>query len=201
MPGQMRLAGALAAVALAMAISACGSSGGDNATIPPNDAAELTSALDEVQAAVDKGRCAKAEEAAASFVDVVNGLGDTVGTANKEALRSAGENLEKLAQDRQQCVPKTGTTDLSGQQTTTSEPTTTPPPTTETTTSSTTTTTTESPPSNTGGGTGGGGQPSGGPPSGGGGQTGGGGGGSVGGGAGGTGGTGTGGTGGGGGTG
>jgi hypothetical protein len=53
MPGQKRLAGALAAVAAVMVISACGSSSGDNATIPQQNADELNAALNSAQAAVD----------------------------------------------------------------------------------------------------------------------------------------------------
>jgi hypothetical protein len=149
----------------------------------------LAGALAAVAAA---GNCKKAKNAAGDFIDAVNKLPDTVGTEDKDALRAAGENLEKLANDPSQCKPKTGTTGLGGEQpsTSTTEPTTTvPSTTTQTSTSSTTTTTTtqSTPP---GGGNEGGGGNTGGGPSG----TGGG----VGGGSGGSGGTGTGGTGGGG---
>lgn len=202
MPGQKRLAGALAAVAAAMAISACGSSG-DNQTISPENANELTSALNAVQAAVESRNCDLAEQRAHDFIDAVNALPDTVGTEDKDKLRSAGENLEKLAQDPAQCKPpppKTGTTDLGGVEPT--DTATKPPTTTATTTSSTTTTTTQSQPTGNGGGNeGNGGEPSSGT---GGGDTGSGSGGGGGGGGeagGGSGGTGTGGTGGGGGTG
>jgi hypothetical protein len=197
MPGKTRLAGALAVVATAMAISACGSSS-DNATIPQQNADELNAALNSAQAAVEAGNCKEAENAAGDFIDAVNNLPDSVSTDDKDGLRAAGANLEKLAQDPSQCKPDTGTTGLPGQQTTTSttEPTTTVPTTTTPTTTSTTTTTSTPPPETGGGNEGGGGGPpssGGGPPSTGGGNTGGGG---VGGGSGGTGGTGTGGTGG-----
>jgi hypothetical protein len=187
MRGQKRLAGALAAVAAAMAISACGSSS-DNSTIPPENANQLLSALNGVQSALDSQDCKLAQERANAFVNTVNELPDTVSTDDKEMLRSAGENLDKLAQDPAQCKPppdtgasgEAGTEPTSTTETSTSLPTTT----TETTTTSTSTAQPE-PPSNQGNG---GGEPSGG------GDTGGGGG--VGGGSGGTGGTGTGGTGG-----
>jgi hypothetical protein len=201
MPGQKRLAGALAVVAAAMAISACGSSG-DNQTIPRSDADALLSELNGVQAAVNKRNCSLAKRRAQAFIDNVNLLPDTVGTANKEALRNAGENLEKLANDRSQCKPErpqAGTTGLSGSQTSSiPAPATTPTTTTSSTTTTTTTSTTQQPPQ-TGGGNGGGSSSGGGGGSnsgGGGGNTGGGGG-QAGGGSGGTGGTGTGGTGGG----
>jgi hypothetical protein len=214
MPGQKRLAGALAVAAVAVAISACGSS--DDKTIPPQNSEQLTSALTAVETAIDNRECGNAQQEAQNFVEAVNELPESVGTEDKEKLRNAGENLEKLAADPNQCKapPPTGTTDLSDT-TTTSSTTTTPAPTeseTTTTTSSTSTTSepapepggdegsegappsgTGGPPSGTGGppsGTGGGGGETGG----GGGETGGGGG--VGGGTGGTGGTGTGGTGG-----
>lgn len=190
MPGKTRLAGVLAAVAAAVAISACGSSG-DKATIPQQNADELNAALNSAQTAVDDGNCKKAENAAGDFIDAVNQLPDTVSTEDKDALRTAGDNLQKLAQDPSQCKPDTGTTSLGGQQppTTTTAPVTTVPTTTTPTTTATTTTTSSTPPPDTGGNEGGGGGPpsstGGGPPS-----TGGGGG--VGGGSGGTGGTGTG---------
>ena len=200
MPGQKRLAGALAAVAVAVAISACGSSG-DNATIPPENANQLTAALNGVQDAVDAQDCQLAKQRAHDFINAVNELPDTVGTADKDALRSAGENLEKLASNPSQCVPSTGTTGLPGQQTTsTTQSTTSVPTTTVPTTTTTTSTTQTTPPENGGGnqGNGGGGSSgNGGGETGGGSNTSGGGGGEAGGGSGGTGGTGTGGTGGG----
>ena len=207
MPGKKRWAGALAVVAAAVAISACGSS--DSKTIPPEDAAKLTSALTAVETAIDNRDCAEAEARAQDFVVAVNELPDTVGTEDKDTLRSAGENLEKLAADRSQCKPEAVNTGPSGDTgveptTPTTTPTTTAPETTATTTTSSTTTTTideTPPPDNSGGG----GDTDGGPPTdtgggppptgGGGGDTGGGG--ATGGGSGGTGGTGTGGTGGG----
>jgi hypothetical protein len=202
MPGHKRLAATLAVAGAAVAFSACGSSDADR-TISPTDADTLQAALAQVQAAVDQGKCSQAQEHADAFVDAVNELPETVGTENKEALRTAGENLQELASDPDQC-DQTGTTGLTDTQPTTPEETTTTPPestttTDETTTRETTTTTTKPRPDTgnegNGGGGSGGGQPGGGPPPGGGG----GGGSGSGGGTGGTGsgGTGTGGTGGG----
>jgi hypothetical protein len=192
MPGQKRVAGALAVAAAAVAISACGSSSG-NPTIPSTNATQLTTALNAVEAAVNQGKCNRAQAEAQNFIDAVNQLPDTVGTTDKEKLRSAGENLQKLAQEPSQCKPTPiGTSGAQGAQTTTttSTPTVVPTPTSTTTTTSTT----SEPPGNSGGNQGGG-PPNGTPP----GQTGGGdtGGGQTGGGAaGGGGGTGTGGSGG-----
>src|SRR5215212_9795146 len=191
MRGQKRLAGALAVVAAAMAISACGSSG-DDATIPQDNANQLLSALNGVQSAVDAQDCKLAEERAQAFINSVNALPDTVGADDKEMLRSAGDNLQKLAKDPTQCKPEpaTGPSGDTGVEPTT--PTTTTPTTTTPATTTTSTTTQPEPPPDTGGGNegNGGGPPTdtgGGPPTDtGGGQTGGGG--EVGGGSGGTGG-------------
>jgi hypothetical protein len=193
MLGQKRLASALAVAAAAVAISACGSSNSDK-TIDPADAQTLQTDLNAVQLAVAEGHCNVARARAGEFVAAVNGLPDTVGSTNKDALRNAGAQLETLAQDKSQCQPSpaTGTTDLGNVQSTTSStpaPTTTTPPTT-TATSTTTSTSTKPSPGGTGGNQGGPAPTPGG-------NTGGGGGGS--GGGTGTGGTGTGGTGGGGG--
>jgi hypothetical protein len=207
MPGQKRLAGALAAVAVVMAISACGSSS-SNSTIPQGNANELMADLNGVQSAVDARQCNLATQRARDFLDAVDKLPDTVTPDDKAKLLKAGQNLESQAQDPQQCKPEapTGTSGLTGTHPTTTNETTTSTPvvptTTETTTTSTSTTSTPPEPSGNGGGgeTSGGGSSS----TGGGGETGGGGGetsgggGEVGGGSGGTGGTGTGGTGGGG---
>jgi hypothetical protein len=173
MPGRKRLAGALAVAVAAVAISACGSS--DDKTIDPADAQGLQSSLDAVQAAINNRDCKRAQAEAQNFVDAVNQLPESVGTDNKETLRSAGERLEELAGDKSQCkpVPVTGASGFSGQQssttsTTLAEP---PPTTTEATTTSTTTAASApEPSSNAGGGNEGqgGGPPAstGGPPSG-----------------------------------
>jgi hypothetical protein len=195
MPGQKRLAGVLAVAAAAVALSACGSSSSDK-TIDPVNASQLTIALNGVETAVASGNCRLAEARARDFVDVVNNLPDTVGAADKEALRNAGDNMETLAQDRSQCKPaNTGASGLSGDQPTTTPTTTTPTVPTTTATTTSTATTSQSPPANQGGGNDGGAATGGGPaPTPGGGNSGGGSGGSGGGtGTGGTGGTGSGG--------
>jgi hypothetical protein len=149
MPGRKRLAGALAVAATALAISACGSSNTD-ATIEPDDADTLQSALTAVQTAIDQGHCEVAQAEANNFVVAVNELPETVGTDNKEALRAAGENLEELAGDKSQCKPPpdTGATGEADVEPTTTAPTVTTP--TETTTTTSTTSTAPEPPSDEG---------------------------------------------------
>src|SRR3954454_7313614 len=174
MPGQRRLAGSLAAVAIAMVISACGSSSSDS-TIPTDNSSSLISRLNGVQSAIDNQQCQLAEQRAKEFLAGVDQLPDSVTPEDKEKLRKAGENLQQLATEPDQCKPvETGTSGLTGTEPTTSSTTTSsipPPETTETTTSSTTSTTTQSqPPTDGGGEEGNGGAP---PPStGGGGETG-----------------------------
>jgi hypothetical protein len=190
MPGKKQLAGVLAVAATAVAISGCGSS--DSNTIPPTNAATLTQELSAVESAISSGKCGEAQQHAQAFVDSVNNLPETVGTGDKDTLRAAGENLEKLAGDPSQCKPPPPATGASGETspepTTTAPTTTAPTTTTEATTTSTETSTTSEPPPP--GNSGGGGDTGGGPST----DTGGGG--DTGGGSGGTGGTGTGGTGG-----
>jgi hypothetical protein len=148
MPGQKRVAGALAVAAAAVAISACGSSSSDK-TIDPADAQLLQSRLSAVQLAVSEGRCNVAQSRAQDFVDAVNQLPETVGADDKATLRTAGEHLAELAKDPSQCKPSpTGTSGLQGDQTTTTPTTTTAVP---TTTATTTTTTTPEPAPGNGG--------------------------------------------------
>lgn len=162
MPGQKRVAGALAVAAAAVAISACGSSSG-NPTIPSTNATQLTTALNAVEAAVNQGKCSRAQAEAQNFINAVNQLPDTVGTTDKEKLRSAGENLQKLAQEPSQCKPTPiGASGAQGAQTTTTTSTT--PTVVPTPTSTTTTTSTTSEPPGNSGGNQGGGPPNGTPP-------------------------------------
>jgi hypothetical protein len=157
MPGQKRVAGALAVAAAAVAISACGSSSSSDQTIPSAKSQILQSRLSAVELAVSEGHCNVAETRAQSFVDAVNQLPDTVGTENKDALRTAGENLQTLAQQPSQCKPTPiGTSGTQGDQATSTSSTTEIVPTTPTTTATTTSTTSTSPPGNSGNSQGGG---------------------------------------------
>jgi hypothetical protein len=165
MPGQKRVAGALAVAAAAVAISACGSSSSSDQTIPSAKSQILQSRLSAVELAVSEGHCNVAETRAQSFVDAVNQLPDTVGIENKDALRTAGENLQTLAQQPSQCKPTPiGTSGTQGDQTTSTTSSAEVVPTTPTTTATTTSTTSASPPGNSGNSQGGG-ESSGGPPS------------------------------------
>jgi hypothetical protein len=157
MPGLGKIGAACALLACATALSACGS--GDDGTIPADDAQGLLAQLGDVRTAIESGQCASATANAREFVNLVDQLPATTGTDAKNALRTAGQNLETLAQD--QC--STGPTGPTGPKTTSTTSTTTPTSTTTTTTTTSSTTTTQKPPpengggnEGTGGGTGGG---------------------------------------------
>lgn len=140
------LAGAL--VAVAIGLSACGSSGSDDVTIPKANSDQLLSALDQVQKDCASQLRAEAVTAAQTFIDAVNALPKEVGIETKDALRNAGENLRTQAS---KCEAPSGTSDVS-----TTSATTVPPVTPSTSTSTSTTTSTESqpPPQNPGEGNG-----------------------------------------------
>jgi hypothetical protein len=166
MPGMKLATGLVAFAAIVVAVAACGSSA--DKTLSPTDAQTLNSELSAVQDAVARGDCVTAESHAQAFIDAVNNLPDTAGTAEKVALRNAGDNLKSLANDPSQCQPA-GATGLSGRQPTTSSTTpstTAPAPSTTTSTTTTSTTTTKPAPSENGGnqagGNGGGGNEGGG---------------------------------------
>jgi hypothetical protein len=138
--------GALAAapLAVAIALSACGSSGSDDVTIPKANSEQLLADLTQVQDASAAQDCQAAKAAAKSFVADVNALPIEVGTDAKAAMRDAGERLTTLTQD---CTPPAGTSDQLSSTTpvapTTSTATT---ATTTTSTSTSTSTSTESQP-------------------------------------------------------
>ena len=101
-----------AALVLALGLAACGDSNDAQVTIPANDANYLLDRLDEVQSGVESGHCVEASAAATGFVTRVVLLPKTVGADAKEALRTAGINLQHPAND--ECNPPTGATGATG---------------------------------------------------------------------------------------
>jgi hypothetical protein len=165
MPGFSRLAGLLVLAGFVAALAGCGSDD-ISGTIPADSATQLNAQLETVSRDVQAGDCTGATSAASEFGDIVDGLPAEAGTELKDALRTAGNNLEGLVST--QCAPTGATGETRSQPTTsTSTSTTEPPPTTttsSTTTTTETTTTEETKPQenggggdNTGGGTDGGG--------------------------------------------
>jgi hypothetical protein len=144
-----RIAPALALVGATIGLAACGSGDG---TIPPDDADQLLSALEDVQRDIDNGECSIAETDATQFVGLVDALPKEVGVEVKDVLRQGGESLQQMAADPEKCTePDTGASGATGFTTTA------PPPTTSTTTTETTTTETDEPPPEQPAGEGGGG--------------------------------------------
>jgi hypothetical protein len=134
---------AVLAALCAVALAGCGSDSSD-VTIPQSNAKALIAQLDEVQSACESDDPKAAVKSAGDFVEGVNGLPETVGTDAKDALRDAGENLERLAakcgteRRRQGTTSEPATTSSSS---TSSAPTTSTSTSTETDTTSTGTTT------------------------------------------------------------
>jgi hypothetical protein len=152
--------GLLAAVAV---LSACGSDEFEG-RVSRSDADALRASLAQVRDDVDNGECESASSGAQAFVDGVNDLPLTATVELKEALRDAGEQLERLVSEECPSGATTGTTQTTTTETTsTTDTTTTDTTTTDTTTTDTTTgtgtTTTGTQPagSGNGGATGGGG--------------------------------------------
>ncbi len=95
---------AVALVAVAMGLSACGSDG--EGTIPPTNADALIAQVDKVEAAVQIGDCTTAETEVGQLTGAVNGLPAEVGVKTKDDLRELTANLEELTTE--QCEPDTG---------------------------------------------------------------------------------------------
>jgi hypothetical protein len=111
MPANKRLAVLIAIAAIAAAGAGCGSDE-IKGTIPQPNAEQLTRELDAVEVASGRGHCAAATAGAQQFLQDVNELPATSGTALKEALRGSAESLERLVQE--QCAA--GATGAGGQQ-------------------------------------------------------------------------------------
>ncbi len=131
MPGAARIS--LLALVTVATFGGCGSSGD---SIPSGDADQLLKRLDEVEGAIESGKCEGAQASAQLFVTQVDQLPASVDSDVKKALDAGSERLSQLAADPEQCT-QTGPSGFSGQQTT--ETPTTQPATTETTTTSTST--------------------------------------------------------------
>ena len=127
MGGCRRIAPAIALLAAAVTLSACGSDG--DGTIPRDRGGEMLAALDELEQRRAEGECALMAGAASRFVTAAAALPDTVDKDVKQAILEGGANLRELASDPTQCT--SGAT-LEEETTTTA-----PPP--ETTTTTTTT--------------------------------------------------------------
>lgn len=160
MPGTIRLGALLALLAVAVALSGCGSDE-VSGEIPQDQAAELNSTLAAVSDDIAAQNCEDAASGAEQFVAQVNDLPMEAGTELKAELREAGEHLGLLVSEECVSTEPSGTTQNTSSTPPTSTPTessTTESSTTETSTTTTTSTEDAPPPGN------GNGPPGGGPP-------------------------------------
>ena len=152
---------ALFLAAAAWAVAGCGGSSGPDPSISAQEAAVLSSKIDEIQANVQVGSCLVAAEKTDDLLADVNDLPSSVNQSVKNALTSGANSLKGLLEDPSQCEGRTTTseTTTSTPSTTSTESTTTtkthPTTTTRTQTQSTTTTQTQTTPTATTGGSGG----------------------------------------------
>jgi hypothetical protein len=135
MPGIRATLSALAVVACAAGLAACG---GDEEGGPiPQDAGEaLIAQLDEIERAVQEGDCDAAQATALAFAQRVDDLPAEVSGELRTRLVEASANLEALIPTQCEAAPATGPTGETGVVPTTTDTTTS---TTETTTTDTTT--------------------------------------------------------------
>ena len=132
MPSRVRsIVLALFLAAVTAGVVGCGGSSGPDPSISSEEAAVLTSKIDEIQANVQVGSCLVAAQKTDDLLADINELPGSVDQSVRNALVSGANNLKGLLEDPSQCQGRT----------TTSETTTTP-----STTESTTTTQTKSTP-------------------------------------------------------
>ena len=137
MPNKLRpIVLALFLAAAAGAVLGCGGSSGPDPSISAQDAAVLTSKIDEIQANVQVGSCLVAASKTDDLLADINNLPSSVDQSVRNALVSGANNLKGLLENPDQCQGRAATPE-----TTTSAPTTTSEPTTTTNTRPTTTTT------------------------------------------------------------
>ena len=134
---------ALFLAAAAAGVLGCGSSGPDP-SIPPQEAAVLSSKIDEIQANVQVGSCLVASDKTDELIADVQQLPSSVNSDVKTALLNGANQLKILLADPNQCQGRTTTSE-----TTTSTPSTTESTTTTKTQPTTTTTKTQTQPTTT----------------------------------------------------
>ena len=137
----------------------CGGSSSPDPSISSQEAALLTSKIDEIKANVDVGSCLVAAEKTDDLLADVNDLPSSVNQDVKNALTRGATNLKGLLEDPDQCQGRTTTSETTTSTPSTTESTTTtntrPTTTTQTQTQPTTTTQTQTTPPPTTGGSGG----------------------------------------------
>src|SRR4051794_15801410 len=160
MPNQLRqIVLALFLAAAAAGVLGCGGSSGPDPSISGQEAAVLTSKIDEIQANVKVGSCLVASDKTDDLIADVQQLPSSVDSDVKTALQNGANQLKILLSDPTQCEGRTTTSETTTSTPSTTESTTTtkthPTTTTQTQTQPTTTTQTQTLPSTTTGGSGG----------------------------------------------
>jgi hypothetical protein len=142
MPKELRsILLALFLVAAAAGILGCGGDGGPDPSLSADEAALLTSKINEIQANVDVGSCLVAASKTEDLLADVDALPSSVNQEVKNALVRGATNLKGLLEDPDKCQSRAATT--------TSTPSTTESTTESTTTTRTQPTTTHAPPTET----------------------------------------------------
>ncbi len=152
---------ALFLAAAAAGVLGCGGSSGPDPSLSSQEAAVLSSKIDEIQANVQVGSCVVAQDKTDDLIADVQSLPSSVNDQVKTALENGANQLKILLGDPSQCQGRTTSTTspttTSTPSTTESTPTKTRPTTTTTPTQTqpTTTTPTQTSPTTTPGGSGG----------------------------------------------
>jgi hypothetical protein len=160
MPNRLRpILLALILAGVSAGILGCGGSSGPDPSLTGQEAAVLSSKIDEIQANVDVGSCLVASDKTDDLIADVQQLPSSVNSDVKTALENGANQLKILLADPDQCQGNTTTSETTTSTPSTTESTTTtktqPTTTTRTQTQPTTTTQTQTGPSTTTGGSGG----------------------------------------------
>jgi hypothetical protein len=149
---------ALFLAAAAGGVLGCGGSSGPDPSIAPQEAAVLSSKIDEIQANVQVGSCLVAADKTDDLISDIQALPSSVNSDVKSALQNGANQLKILLADPDQCQGRTTTAETTTSTPSTTESTTTrtqPTTTSKTTPTQTTPTQTQTLPSTTTGGSGG----------------------------------------------
>ena len=136
----------------------CGGSSGPDPSMTPQEAAVLSSKIDEIQANVQVGSCLVASDKTDDLIADIQQLPSSVNSDVKSALQNGANQLKILLADPDQCEGRTTTSETTTSTPSTTEETTTTktrPATTTNTDTVPNTTTTPTQPSTTTGGSGG----------------------------------------------
>jgi len=146
-------------LAAAGGILGCGGSSGPDPSLSGQEAAVLSSKIDEIQANVKVGSCLVASDKTDDLIADIQELPSSVNSDVKTALQNGANQLKILLADPDQCEGRTTTSETTTSTPSTTEETTTertqPTTTTKTQTQPTTTTQTQTTPTVTSGGSGG----------------------------------------------